>query len=163
MKIILSLCLLISFLSNQDLPDLRKQFVKAATSKTAADDFHTKMTDISKENSKTLVAYKGASKAIMGKFVTKQAEKKKYFTEGVQLIEFAINSEPKNIEIRVIRLCIQENTPKIVKYKANINEDKDFILQNYRAQNSALKEYIKSYIVQSKVFSETEKAKLFNN
>ncbi len=68
MKIILSLCLLISFLSNQDLPDIRKQFIKAATSKAAADDFYTKLTDVSKENSKTLVAYKGASKAIMGKF-----------------------------------------------------------------------------------------------
>ena len=163
MKAILSLFLLITFLTNQDLPELRKEFVKAAASKAAADDFYAKLANISKDNSKTLVAYKGAARAIMGKYAAKFADKKKYLKEGALLIEFAVSSEPGNIEIRMLRLSIQENTPKIAGYKGNIGEDKDFIVKNYAIQNNALKEYLKGYMMQSKAFSESDKAKLFNN
>ncbi|MFA6152822.1 MAG: hypothetical protein WC716_15975 [Chitinophagaceae bacterium] len=163
MKSLFTFLFLISFFSTQDLPELRKQFILAAQSKNSATDFYHKLADAPKDGNKTLVAYKGASKALMGKFASKQADKKSYFVEGVQLIEFAVKSEPKNAEIRLIRLSIQENTPKVVKYKGNIAEDKEFLLQNYKAQNTALKEFIKNYILQSQTFSEAEKTKLLNN
>lgn len=163
MKAILTLFLFITFLNNQDLSEVRKQFIAAATSKSVAEDLYNKLTNISNEGSKTLVAYKGAARAIMAKFASRQGDKMKYFKEGAKLLEYAIKSEPGNIEIRMIRLSIQENAPKITGYKHNINEDKDFILNNYHIQNNVLKEFLKGYIVQSKAFSESEKAKLFSN
>ncbi len=163
MKTLFTFLFLFSFLSIQDLPELRKQFIQASQSKSSAIDFYHKMKEVTKDANKTLVAYKGASGALMGKHSPKVSDKKSYLLEGAQLIEYAVKSEPQNIEIRLIRLSVQENTPKVAKYKGNISEDKDFIIRHYKSQNSALKEFIKNYIVLSKVFSETEKAKVLNN
>ena len=62
--------------------------------------------------------------------------------------------------MRLIRLSIQENTPKLLKYKANIEADKKQILLLFDKQSSDLKEYIKNYVKQSKIFTEAEKQQL---
>ena len=69
-------------------------------------------------------------------------------------------SNPNNVEARLIRLSIQENTPKLLKYKANIDADKKQILLLFDKQSSDLKEYIKNYVKQSKIFTEAEKQQL---
>jgi hypothetical protein len=45
-----------------------------------------------------------------------------------------------------------------MKYKGNITEDKQFIISNFSKQNNSLKEFVKLYLKQSKVFSAEEKA-----
>ena len=47
-----------------------------------------------------------------------------------------------------------------MKYKMNMNEDKDLILKQYNSQSSEIKQLIKSYVKTSKFFNETEKQKL---
>jgi hypothetical protein len=79
------------------------------------------------------------------------------FIAGVTMVEKAIKNDPNNIEIRLIRLSIQENTPKILKYKSNITEDKNIIISTFDRQSKDLKVYIKLYVKQSKVFTEEEK------
>jgi len=91
------------------------------------------------------------------KFEKKLGEKINRFKEGAKLLESTIKSEPNNIEIRMIRLSIQEDVPGITGYKKNIKEDKKFLTENYSKQNAALKEYLKDFILQSKSFSEKEK------
>jgi hypothetical protein len=54
-------------------------------------------------------------------------------------------------------LSIQEKSPKILKYNGNIKEDKNYLLDHYEEQSSALKTYIKNFILQSKSFSPAEK------
>ncbi len=93
------------------------------------------------------------------KFVKSKKEKKEYFKEGVSLLESAIKVEPSNIEIRYIRLSVQENSPKFLGYHKNIEEDKQFILKNYKSISSAeLKEFIKDFVMKSENFNKTEKA-----
>ena len=116
--------------------------------------------DVSKQDSKTLVAYKGASIALQAKFSPKKEDKKKQFIEGTQLLDYALKNDSNNLEIRLIRLSIQENTPKIMKYKANIAEDKQFIVSNFSKQSNSLKDFVRVYLKQSKVFSEIEKASM---
>lgn len=77
--------------------------------------------------------------------------------EGAKLIELAITAEPNNIEIRMVRLSIQENVPAIVGYKKNIAQDKAFILQHYKEQPEALRDYIKNFMATAKSFSAQEK------
>ncbi len=89
-------------------------------------------------------------------------EKKELFVEGVKLIESAIKTEPNNLEIRLIRLSIQENTPKILNYKKNITEDKRFIVAQFAKQNQSLKEYVQSFVSQSSVFTAEEKQTILN-
>lgn len=115
------------------------------------------MSDITNQDDKVLVAYKGASITILSKYTKKVSDKIKNFKEGAKLVEYAVSIEPNSIEIRLIRLSIQENVPKIVKYNKNKSEDVAFILAHYKEQSKPLSTYIKSFILQSKSFSEKEK------
>ena len=64
--------------------------------------------------------------------------------------------------MRCIRLSIQENAPKLLKYRANKTEDKQFIKDGYDAiKSSPIKTYVRGFIMQSKSFSDEEK-KEFN-
>lgn len=102
-------------------------------------------------------AYKGAAIALKSRYAIDAKTKRKLFVEGVKGVELALKNNPDNAEIRLIRLSIQENTPKILKYKAHIGEDKKILLDSFGQQTPALKAYIKKYANQSKVFSEQEK------
>jgi hypothetical protein len=141
-----------------DLNSIRDAYKIAANDKTKVDTFHASLKHITKADAITLVAYKGAAIALMGKKAHKIKDKKSLFIEGVTLVEYAIEKEPLNIENRFIRLGIQENTPKLLKYKEKIPEDKTFLLDNYADINSSqLKKHILDYILQSKAFSDEEK------
>ena len=62
--------------------------------------------------------------------------------------------------MRLIRLSIQQNTPKILKYQENIDQDKQFILIHFSSQTQDLQLYIQEYALKSNGFSEAEKRKL---
>jgi hypothetical protein len=149
--------LFFSFLSNQDLSEIRKIYPNASNSISAAKEFNAKFTEITDDSNKILTAYKGASIIVLSKFEKKISDKKNGVKQGVKLIEIAIGAEPSNIEIRLIRLSIQENLPKIAGYNKNKSEDKAFLLSHFNLQPNALKEYVKRYILHSKSFSQQEK------
>jgi hypothetical protein len=156
MKTFFSFFLLLFFSNNPNLAEIRKAFPTAAASEITATAFAAKLADVTFED-KTVVAYKGASITMVAKFKKKVSEKISAFKEGSKLIESAVASEPNNIEIRLIRLSIQENVPGIVNYKKSIKEDAAYILKHFKEQNTVLKEYIRSFVLQSKSFSAEEK------
>lgn len=147
----------ILFFSIPTLTEVRKLYATANNSESNAKEFAQKLNEVSKGDNKTLVAYKGASIAILSKMEKKGSDKSKKFKEGAALIDFAVANEPNSIEIRMIRLSIQENVPKIVNYRGNKKEDKKFLLDHYKEQTGALKNYISDFILQSKSFTEAEK------
>ena len=144
-------------LGSPSLTEIRKLYVNATGSESNARDFAAKLLNVDKEDNKVLVAYKGASLALMSKLEKKISDKSKKFKEGSGLIEYAVANEPNAIEIRMIRLSVQENVPKIVNYRGNKKEDKTFLLDHYKEQTGTLKTYIGDFIVQSKSFTATEK------
>ncbi len=143
--------------SSPSITEIRKLYATATSSQANAKDFVAKLNGVEKNDDKTLVAYKGASIAIVSKLEKKISDKSRKFKEGAGLIEYAIQSEPNNIEIHLVRLSVQENVPKIVHYSSNKKEDKQFLLDHYGEQTGALKTYIGDFIKQSKSFSATEK------
>jgi hypothetical protein len=157
MKLIISLILLVGLMSTPDLPTIRKIYPTASNSETSAKDFNSKLVAIANTDENILVAYKAASIILDSKYEKKLSAKMSRFKEGAQLLEGTIAKEPNSIEIRMIRLSIQENVPGITGYKKNIKEDKKYILAHYDDQNTALKEYLKNFILQSKSFSTAEK------
>lgn len=145
----------------QDLSSVREQYSEATKSQKHAEDFYNLVANAGKDN-KVMQAYKGAAIALKANFAKDRKAKKTLFIDGVKLIENAIKSEPNNVEIRLIRLSVQENTPKILNYKSNITEDKKLILVNFIKQNQALKEHIQSFVKQSTVFTDAEKKSILN-
>lgn len=141
-----------------EVSKVRLAYKEAAHDKTKVEAFNKLLANVSKKDDIALVAYKGASIALKAKYAKTLKEKKDGFIEGVGFIDYAVQTEPNNIEPRFIRIGIQENTPKILKYKGNISEDKTFILNQFSYITSTnLKAHIKDYILQSTLFSETEK------
>jgi len=159
MKILFSIAFfLLSFVMLPELSKVRKSYPKAAESSEATQKLHEVLTSISEDDNAILVAYKGGVSTLMAKYAKGVKNKKAHFKTGISLIEKAIVNKPKNIEIRCIRLGIQENSPKIMKYKNSIEEDKQFLLDHYNAISSKeVKILVKNYVLQSTLFDSTEK------
>lgn len=157
MKLLLTFILWVNFAATPDLASIRKIYPDVAKSEANAKEFTAKLAGVSNTDDKILVAYKAASILVDSKFEKKLGEKIERFKEGAKLLEATIKSDPSNIEMRMIRLSVQEDVPGITGYKKNIKEDKKFITTYYAAQSAALKEYLKDFVLQSKSFSEKEK------
>ncbi|WP_303316728.1 hypothetical protein Q4Q34_07955 [Flavivirga abyssicola] len=141
-----------------DMGTVRNAYKEAAQDHTKIETFNNLLLKITKKDDPTLVAYKGAAIALLAKQEKKVKDKKKLFIEGVSYVEHAIEKSSNNIEVRFVRLGIQENTPKLLKYKGHIEEDKQFILKHFKnITSSNLRHHIKDYILQSKAFSDEEK------
>jgi hypothetical protein len=157
MKLLMTLLLWVNFVATPDLASIRKVYPDVAKSEANAKEFVAKLAGVSHNDDKILVAYKAASILVDSKFEKKLGEKIERFKEGAKLLEATIKSDPSNIEMRMIRLSVQEDVPGITGYKKNIKEDKKFITTYYASQGAALKEYLKDFVLQSKSFSEKEK------
>jgi hypothetical protein len=159
MKLLFYIALFVSFFG--DLPDLAKvraDYMVAAGNKEVTVRLFELLSEIKKSDEKVFVAYKGASLTMMAKYAKDRKDKKAFFKDGAGLIEFAVSEDPKNIEIRIVRLSIQENAPKFLKYNTKLSEDKEFILNNYEHVDSkSVKAYVKSFVMQSDTFSAAEK------
>lgn len=140
------------------IDSLRDFYPKASASKANADKFEAMASKISGNDAVTS-AYKSASKIIQAKFA-KGAERKPLLVAGIKGLESAINANPRNVELRIIRLSLQENLPKIVGYNSKMAEDKGVILRNYNNQSASMKQYIREFAGYSKTMTATEKASL---
>ncbi|MFT3793706.1 hypothetical protein [Flavobacterium sp.] len=159
MKILIPI-LFFLFLSNPDIAEVRKLYTDAAKSEANADAFSNKLAIVpDNDDNKVLVAYKGCALTLQSKFSGKLSEKISFMKEGAKLIDAAAAAEPGNIEIRMIRLSVQESVPRIVNYRANKTEDKAMIVKHFKDAGE-LKDYIRNFINQSKSFTAAEKKAL---
>ena len=78
-------------------------------------------------------------------------EKLEVFKKGKDLLEKAITANKKNTEYRFLRLMIQENAPKFLKYSSNKDEDASWIKEHYTSCSSEIIQAIKNYAAQSVV------------
>jgi hypothetical protein len=150
----------VSFISNaQDLKKNRSEYPKAVQNVEITTQLDGELAKVNPSNKPVLLAYKGAVSTLKAKFAKARSDKKEFFKEGISLIESAVKADGSNIEIRYIRMSVQENSPRFLGYHKNIDEDKEFILKNYKTISSTeLKELVKDFVLKSENFSETEKA-----
>ncbi len=145
-------------LAAPDISEVREAYRKAAENQEKAEKLHNDLTAITESDNVLLIGYKGAATTIMAKYAKGVKAKTTYFKEGKKLIEQAILADPQNVELRYIRLSVQENAPKIVRYKKHIAQDKQFIIDNFNGIKSReTKRYVKGFVSQSSSFTEAEK------
>lgn len=153
-------CLLLFFctLANaQELSDLRKLYPQASANASAAATFTEKVSAFDTAGNHVVAAYKAASLTLKSKFSKKLQEKISFFKDGANMLDDAISHDPNNVEMRMIRLSIQENVPAIVNYKKNKEEDTHFIYSHFQELSGGLREYIRNFILRSKSFSKQQK------
>lgn len=141
-----------------DIDEIRTLYKQTDGSKENTIMLYNKLQAVTEQDGNVFLAYKGASIAMKGRFEKGAKQKTAIFKEGIIMVETALKQEPNNMEIRFIRLSIQQNSPKLLKYKKNIDEDKNFILSNYeKIESNKLRNYIKDYILNSDNFTDDEK------
>lgn len=157
MKLIFSLLTAFLFFFQTDLETLRSSYVKANLSNANLEAF-INIAEKQKGSDAVTTGYKAAAKIMEAK-ISKQ-NRKALVKSGATNLESIIKSNPNNVELRIIRMSVQENIPKIVGYRGSLKDDKAFILSNYSKQNPTLKSYIKNFAAQSKTISAAERATL---
>ncbi|GGD80932.1 hypothetical protein [Planktosalinus lacus] len=162
MKTLLSfLTFVFVVLITTDLETIRTSYFSGPKTEESAIAFADIMENID-SSSAILKAYQGASFALQAKYGKGIKEKKEFFGQAVSNLEAAVKEESENAEIRLIRLSVQENSPGIVKYKTNMEEDKALVLEYFADQPEAIKRCIRDYATHSDFFSEAEKAQVLN-
>jgi hypothetical protein len=96
-------------------------------------------------------AYEGALLMKKAHLVKGPGEKLKMFKAGHELFEKEVSADPSNAELRFIRLCVQENAPRIVKYRSEIEEDKSFLIRAFASLPADLRRHILDYAGSSEV------------
>lgn len=157
MKLIFTLMFAFFSFFQSDLESLRNSYSKANSSNENAKSFIA-LAEKKSSNDPVISAYKSASKILEAKVTTEKNKRKSFVKSGATTLEGLIASNPNNAELRVIRMSVQENIPKIVGYHKNLKDDKTFLINNYSKQNPDLKSYIKQFAGQSKTMTATEKA-----
>lgn len=157
MKLILSLVTAFILFFQTDLEALRNSYAKANSSNTNTEAF-INLAEKQTGSDAVTSGYKAAAQIMEAKIAKKN--RKALVKNGATSLESIIKNNPNNIELRLIRLSVQENIPKIVGYRGSIKDDKAFLIANYTKQNATLKSYVKKFAMQSQSFSDAEKASL---
>jgi len=159
MKSLISIVLFIAFLGvSVQLSEVREMYPQAANDEGITKKLFDELSFVTNKENAVLIGYKGASYTLMAKYTPKVKEKKEFFKTGIELMEYAIAKEPDNIELRFLRLTVQENAPKFLKYQTRLKEDKKFILDNYQTTvQKEVRRLIKNYALRSVIFNSAEK------
>lgn len=135
------------------IEDVREAYKISSISEENAERFY-ELTERALQNKEAIYkGYHGAALALKASFFWNPIKKLSYFNRAKKMIDAAIEQEPKNIELRMIRLSIQYNAPRIGGYYQNIKNDRNFILSNVnQIVDGDLKIYIENFITYSKIF-----------
>jgi hypothetical protein len=93
---------------------LRESYAKANSSNANTEEF-INIAEKTSGSDAVIQGYKAAAKIMEAK-ITKN-NRKALVKSGATSLEAIIKSNPNNAELRVIRMSVQENIPKIVGYK----------------------------------------------
>ena len=125
-SILLFVTLMVTSQNKNDLELIRSSFqeVKSEDDINSILAFQIEGSDRSEVN--IVEAYKGAAQCMMANYVFSTLSKLKNFNEGKKILEASI-SENKDVENVYLRLLIQLNVPKILRYYKNVDEDIRFL------------------------------------
>lgn len=140
--------LMANMMFSQNLPELRTLLKTGETSEASAKVLIDKSsTAFNKTKQPIYAGFLAIGQFFMAKHAFSPFKKMSYFNEGKKNLDNAIIKDPKNAEIRLLRLITQEKAPKLLGYSKNISEDKRVITSEYtKIEDEALKLYIKNYL-----------------
>lgn len=123
---ILTMNLLVPEQSNViDLDYVRTHYHQAVEKKELCAQMIRALESKQKEN--IYLGYLGGLQAIWANHANNPVSKLRAFNQGKEQIERAIKQDPRNPELRFIRLSIQQNAPFFLGYRSKIEEDRAWI------------------------------------
>ena len=96
------------------------------------------------DNSVSVQAYLCAVEMKQAEYAFNPMTKFKIFNKAKRKLNLLIETNPKNIDLRYIRLLLQESTPSILRYNDTIEEDKIFLKKIIEAKK--ISKQLETYI-----------------
>lgn len=96
-------------------------------------------------------AYEGFLLMRKAGLVSRPAEKLKLFKQGRIKLETAIMNDHDNAEYHFLRLIIEEKAPGIVKYRKDLEADKEIVIKAYKNMPQVVQQAMVDYSKNSKI------------
>jgi hypothetical protein len=99
----------------------------------------------------------------LAKYMYNPLAKLSAFNVGKKGLEAALSMDSSSIEVRYIRLTIQDNVPSILGYSGNIKSDRRFLIQHLKkvkTSDAELYSSVQQYLLKRGKLSEQEKREL---
>ncbi|MTI38546.1 hypothetical protein [Fulvivirga lutimaris] len=98
--------------------------------------YYTKV-EAFKQSTPVITAYEAAAKALIAKHSWNPISKISNLKEAMALLTKAVDLDKMNLEIRFLRLYIENSLPSYIGMKDNIVEDKKLIIENIQLLDSS--------------------------
>lgn len=128
----------------------RDQFyaAMAGSNLTVVSNMESHLTNLSIEAKE---GFDGALQMKKAGLVKPPSQKISLFKAGHKKLEQAIKKDTNNGELRFLRLMIQENAPKSVKYRGEIESDSQYLIQHFNNLSPEVQKALLAYTKSSKV------------
>ena len=147
------------FSAGNDMLAIRSLYEEAALDSNKATSFHQMMEGLEVEGNPVLKGYKGASVMFMARSTWNPMTKLNYFSRGKVMLEEAIAKDKANLELRFLRYAVQNNCPSFLNYSASLDEDRSFILSNWKRESDRdLRFRVADYMSKDESLSSAERA-----
>jgi hypothetical protein len=156
---IILLLSLVSLALSPDVPYYRRMMGASLESEDSARAFYNHTRKIEDTGPSTLLGYKAMSEFMMCNHVSGPFNKLEHFNKGKKMLEWAIERDGNNAELRFMRFCTQDNVPAMLHYRDELDEDKEFLidyLKQVEVKDKTLKALIKNYLQDHRLCSSRE-------
>lgn len=137
------------------LVELRQNLSQAFNEEEVANGLFSKIRDQT-FTSPELMAYVGGVWIAQSRHVF-LFDKMHHFNKGTKILDAAIRAKPDDVEMRFLRMTIQINAPGFLGYGDNLEDDKRFVLKNYKTAPKVMQQKIVDFVKKSDAFSKEEK------
>lgn len=115
--------------SAQNINSIREELFYTEFDLSKCLKFHEKLAALN-QASPTIAAYEAAAKALIAKHSWNPIIKISSLKQAMQMLEAAVSLDSRNIEIRFLRLYIENSLPTYLGMKDNLEDDKSAIIKN---------------------------------
>lgn len=115
-------------MGSEEIIKLRRIYYKALTNENSIETFF----DLGEKHQKSALgkAYFGTAKALKARESSWVPTKVSLASEASELLNKAVKQDPKNTEIRFLRLSFESATPSMLGIDEHIQDDIDFLSEN---------------------------------
>lgn len=139
-------CISLCCVAQEVLQEVRNLYSAAGRVQDSATKMFKLLRPVDSHSSPILQCYKGAVIMVGAKYSINPFRKFSAFSNGKKQVEKAIQRDSNNVEMHYIRFTLQTNLPSFLGYHDNINNDKEYIISQYRfIQDATLRSIIAAY------------------
>ena len=125
----------------------------AALASESVDTINAELKSIVKSSITAREAFEGTLLIKKAGLVFNPVSKLSLFKSGHNKLDNAITKESNNAELRFLRLMIQENVPRILNYRNQIDEDSKIVRSSFKSLPLVVQKVIVDYSKTSKVLN----------